>query len=266
MKTRWTLTLLIAGLALASIGRAADPVLPKPLRALMITGGCCHDYENQKRILAEGISARARVEWTVVHEGGESRDHKVSIYSKPDWAKGYDVVVHNECFGGVTDDAFVEGIAKAHEEGTGAVVIHCSMHSYRNAKTDAWRQCLGVSSFRHQQKDAVDVEPLKPHHPILIGFPSKWHTPNGELYEIVKVWPNCTPLAQAFGTRTQANHPCIWVNQHGKGRVFGTTLGHHNETMEHPVYLDLVTRGLLWASGRLQDNGKPSPGYAAENP
>jgi hypothetical protein len=30
----------------------------EPLRALLITGGCCHDYEAQKKILTEGISAR----------------------------------------------------------------------------------------------------------------------------------------------------------------------------------------------------------------
>ena len=35
----------------------------------MVTGGCCHDYEAQKKILSEGISARANVEWTIVHEG-----------------------------------------------------------------------------------------------------------------------------------------------------------------------------------------------------
>src|SRR5678815_604290 len=104
---------------------------PKPLRALMVTGGCCHDYENQKRILSEGISARANVEWTIVHEGGDTREHRVSIYEKPDWAKGYDVVLHNECFGSVNDVAFVEAIATAHKAGVPAVMLHCSSHSYR---------------------------------------------------------------------------------------------------------------------------------------
>ena len=46
----------------------------KPLKVLMITGGCCHDYENQKHILAEGFSARANVEFTIVHE--ETEDGK----------------------------------------------------------------------------------------------------------------------------------------------------------------------------------------------
>src|SRR5688572_32172294 len=79
----------------------------KPIKALLVTGGCCHDFAAQKKIIPEGISARANVEWTVVHEG-DDREHRVSIYSNPDWSKGYDVVVHNECYGFVNDVALVE--------------------------------------------------------------------------------------------------------------------------------------------------------------
>jgi hypothetical protein len=31
--------------------------------------------------------------------------------------------------------------------------------------------------------------------------------------------------------------------------------------MKTDVYLDLVARGLLWAIGKLGDDGKPLPGY-----
>src|SRR5229473_493113 len=75
----------------------------KPIRALLVTGGCCHDYTHQKTILTEGISARANVEWTIVHEGDGTTTHRMSIYEKPDWAKGFDVVVHDECFSDVKD-------------------------------------------------------------------------------------------------------------------------------------------------------------------
>jgi len=65
------------------------------LRALLVTGGCCHDYQNQKTILTQGISARANVSWTIVHEGTD-RDYMVSIYTNANWAAAYDVVVHDE--------------------------------------------------------------------------------------------------------------------------------------------------------------------------
>jgi type 1 glutamine amidotransferase len=80
------------------------------------------------------------------------------------------------------------------------------------------------------------------------------------LYVIAKLWPNCVPLAQGMGV-TNVENVCVWVNTYGKGRTFGTTLGHGNDTVESDVYLDLVTRGLLWACNKLDDDGKPKPGY-----
>ena len=44
----------------------------------------------------------------------------------------------------------------------------------------------------------------------------------------------------------------MWVNDYEGTRVFGTTLGHHNETVGHDAYLDLLTRGTLWAAGKLE--------------
>jgi uncharacterized protein len=232
----------------------------EPLRALLITGGCCHDYVQQKKILTEGISARAKVTWTIVHEGDDIKDHEVSIYSKPDWAKGYDVIVHDECFGQVTNAVFVERIAQAHTNGLPAVVLHCSIHSYRYSNTDEWRKVLGVSSMRHQAKRAFTVVNTKPEHPVMKGFPTEWKDFPDELYEIVKEWPNCIPLAKGMGVKN-SEHTCVWLNTCGKTRVFGTTLGHGNDTVESTVYLDLVTRGLLWACDKLDDNGKPKSGY-----
>src|SRR5690242_12222006 len=107
----WKIGILALIICVAGdFARAAEP-----LRALLITGGCCHDYEAQKKILSEGISARANVTWTIIHEGtSDSKDTKFSIYNKPDWAKGFDVVVHNECSGFVTNVDWVEHIARAH--------------------------------------------------------------------------------------------------------------------------------------------------------
>ncbi|MEO6183277.1 MAG: ThuA domain-containing protein [Verrucomicrobiota bacterium] len=235
----------------------------EPLRALLITGGCCHDYPAQKKTLSEGISARANVTWTIVHEGDSAgREHKMSVYEKPDWAKGYDVIVHNECFGKVTNIAFIEQIVRAHTNGVPAVMIHCSMHSYRETTSDEWRKLLGVSSYRHQPKRAFKVITVKADHPIMKGFPETWQDAEDELYEIKKVWPNCVPLAKSLTPdNEQDQHVSIWVNTYGNCRVFGTTLGHLNDTIKTDLYLDLVTRGLLWSCDKLDKNGKPKSGY-----
>ena len=137
----------------------------------------------------------------------------------------------------------------SHRRGVPAVFIHCSLHSYRGADTDAWRSLMGARSTSHERARPLKVENLKPHHPIMKHFPPMWDTPNGELYKIEKMWPDAIPLAQAYGQDTQKDHVVAWLNHLGNARVFTTTLGHHNETMQSEIYLDMVSRGLLWAVG-----------------
>lgn len=257
---RW-LYLALALCALTTAVSAQDK--PTKLKGLLVTGGCCHDYENQKRIITEGLGQRASISFDVVHEGGAGRDHKVSVYQQPGWAKKYDVVVHNECFGDMKDDDLIKSVAQAHFEGVPGVFIHCSLHSYRNAPVgaDSWRELLGVTSRRHEKQRAEMVRNIKADHPVMLGFPKEWKTPNGELYVIEKVWPNCTPLAQAHGEDTKQDHTVIWTNNFGKARVFGTSLGHHNETMNTEEWLGVVSRGLLWSVDKLDDQGKAKPGF-----
>jgi type 1 glutamine amidotransferase len=87
------------------------------------------------------------------------------------------------------------------------------------------------------------------------GFPEKWTTPKGELYHIEKMWDSAKPLATGYSPETKSDHACLWVNEFGekKTRVFGTTVGHYNEEMQDPVFQTYITRGLLWACQKLDD-------------
>src|SRR5678815_5788829 len=113
--------------------------------------------------------------------------------------------------------------------------------------------CLGISSYDHEALRTLQVTNLNPVHPIMRGFPHNWSAPADELYKVAVLWPGIVPLAQSYGQETMTNHVNVWANTYGSGRVFATTLGHANTTVAHPTYLDLITRGLLWACGRLDD-------------
>ena len=261
MIDRFTLSLIVAAGIMAPLdgqevvsprGLSGRVERERPLQALLVTGGCCHDYARQQRILARGISARANVIWTVAHQGGQTTNTPIPLYRDPEWWQGFDVVVHNECFADVRDREFVEKIIRPHRAGLPAVLIHCAMHCYRTGD-DQWFEFVGMRSPGHGPQYAYTVDNLRPDHPIMGRFGERFVTPKGELYHSVELFDTATALAHARRKSDGRPQVCIWTNQYGRGRVFATTIGHHNVTMVEPVYLDTVARGLLWACGKDPD-------------
>ncbi len=223
----------------------------RPIRALLVTGGCCHNYPFQTACLTNAMSRHAPVQWTLVQEGGTGTRAEIPLYTNPQWARGYDVVVHNECFADTKSPKYIRQITSAHHAGVPAVVIHCAMHTYRATEIHDWREFLGVTSRRHDHMSRYPVKKVQPNHPIVRPIPDNWVTPKDELYIIEKASPNMVPLATSTSERDAQSQPVIWVNQYGKARVFGTTYGHSDDTFADPVFIDYVCRGLLWSVGSL---------------
>ena len=273
---------LVLGLAtlgsLASLP-AADAV--KPLKVLLVLGGCCHDYGTQKMLLAEGISARANVEFTVEHNPDKGTKPIFEFYKNADWAKGYDVILHDECAADVVEQGYVANILNAHKAGVPAVNLHCAMHCYRwgnfrerslKAGDDnaGWFEFTGLQTTGHGPQEPISITFTDNQHPITKGV-ANWTTIKEELYNNIQLFPTTVTLAKGDQVvkdkKTQAERTdsavIAWTNEYGpnKTRVFNTTLGHNNDTVSDARYLDLISRGLLWAAGKLDAEGKPLPGY-----
>src|SRR5947207_5767460 len=131
----------------------------KPIRVLLVTGGCCHDYAKQKDILAKGLAERANVEVTISFyeiKENKGKEKLNPVYEKADWSKDFDVVIHDECDATVNDLAAVANILKPHKDGLPGVVLHCGMHSYRtkgwdnkSAPPTPWFEFTGLPTIRH---------------------------------------------------------------------------------------------------------------------
>ena len=255
----WVVSLTLTLFGIGAIQAGETPPVRKPIRALLVTGGPFHDYRRQEKILTEGMATRANIEWTVVLEEKNETNYQIPLFDKPNWAEGYDVVVHNECYADVADPAYVAKVVAVHKAGVPAVVVHCAMHTFRGLKSDEWHEFLGVTTFSHGAQHPLLVRNDQPTHPIMKGFPTSWTTGNEELYKIDKLWPDSVALASAEETNKQV-YPVFWTHQYGQGRVFGTTLAHNHKTMSDPVFLDLFARGLLWSCGRLDESGMPTAG------
>lgn len=259
---------------------------PKPLKVLLVLGGCCHDYQKQQFILSDGLAARINAEFVIEYSPITTTKPEFGIYKNADWAKGYDVVIHDECAADINDAATIDNILNAHKNGIPAVNLHCAMHSYRSgeykkpmapsAAEAKWFDMLGLQSCSHGAQMPITVEYTDPQHPITKGL-QNWVTDNEELYNNVhgiegnfKTWPSAHALAtgkQEQGDKPGSNYTVIaWTNNYGpkQTRIFSTTLAHNNGTIGDARYLDLVARGLLWTVGKLDDNGQPLPGYASK--
>jgi len=240
---------------------AADGV--KPLKALLVIGGCCHDYAAQKEILAQGLAARAHVEVTIAYDPDTTTKHLNPVYEKADWAAGFDVVIHDECSSDVKDKAVIDRILAPHRAGLPAVLLHCGMHSYRSEGypgVTPWFEFTGLQSTGHGPQAPIDVGFLKTDHAITKGL-ADWTTINEELYNnsAGKLLESATPLARGRqttrskkGESNTSDYVVAWINDYKGTKVFATTLGHNNQTVADARYLDLVTRGLLWSCGKLQ--------------
>lgn len=286
MKLRLVPSFAILSLALiAGSLQAADA--PKPLKVLLITGGCCHDYAKQKDILKEGLEKRANVVVDQIHTDDKSTKPPIAIYGNADYAKGYDLVIHDECAAGVSDQATVEAVLAPHRAGIPGVNLHCAMHCYRIGNPNDpvkelsdphafWFAYLGLQSSGHGPQEPIDVKILDKESPIMKGM-SDWTTIKEEHYNNIKILDTAHPLAHglqvvkakkkdAEGKETVEEKTVDWVDvwtnlYQGKTRVFSTTLGHNNDTVSDDKYLNLVTRGVLWATGHLNDDGTPAKGY-----
>jgi hypothetical protein len=263
------IALTLASLALTTTARAET----KPLRALLLTGGCCHDYATQKEILKKGIEARANIIVDQIHTDNKTIRPDLPIYGIPEYAKGYDVVIHDECAAGISDDAVIKGVLAPHKAGTPGVNLHCAMHSYRigdpakpadepGSPHAQWFEYLGLQSNRHSAQKPIEITYTDKEHPITKTL-ADWTTRHEELYNHIKVFPTAHPLAKGKqGKQDSDDFVVTWTNDYNGTKVFNTTIGHNNGTVEDPRYLDLVTRGLLWACGKLDEKGAVAEGYA----
>ncbi|MCA9127227.1 MAG: ThuA domain-containing protein [Planctomycetales bacterium] len=287
MRTQISLALFasIAVVAFPLVSYAQDT---KPLQILVVAGGCCHDYVTQTKLLKDGIEQRIHAKVSVVLSENTSTETTFELYQSDDWAKGFDVIVHDECSANVTERPYVERILAAHRNGVPAVNLHCAMHSYRwgdfrspvdtTAENGGWYEMLGVQSTAHGPKTPIDVTGIDNNHPIMDGF-ADWTTIDEELYNNIRVYDGTHALVggkqlQPASRQELRNNPnaqgreetavVAWTNEYGpkKTRIFSTSLGHQNDTVADARYMDLVVRGILWASGNLTADGSPKAGLS----
>jgi type 1 glutamine amidotransferase len=242
---RLLLCAVLAVVAASVAGRAQAPAPAQtPVNALIISGGCCHDYALQNKVIIDLLNAVMPIHWTAVQGMTNIPEGKLPFYQNPNYARGYDIVIHNVCWTADPSQPFLQQIAAPHKTGIPAMFFHCSLHSFRDSKQDDWRELIGITSRRHTPSHNITVK-WADNDPITAGLPP-FVTPIDELYVVEKVWPGTKAIGMAVNgvdngvQGPNETYPVVWTHEYGgRARVFGTSLGHANETFATNQFKEL---------------------------
>ncbi len=168
------------------------------------------------------------------------------------------------------EKAFYEAI----RGGKGFLGMHCATdtfghHGKRNkGPEDPYIQMIGGEFNGHGlQQEIVEIEVVDPKFPgVAEGFGS-----SGRTFRIKDEWYALKHIADDLhvifvqvtkgmhGPMYQRpNYPETWARNHGKGRVFYTSMGHREDVWENPMYQGLLLGALGWATGRVDADVTPN--------
>lgn len=165
-------------------------------------------------------------------------------------------------------DAYVSG-------GGGFVAVHAANNSFpewaeynrmiavggwggRDENSGPWLYVKDGKLFRdisagkggaHGPQHEFVVEVVNSDHPVTRGLPKRWLHTKDELYSRLRgPSEGVEILAAAKSDLTAELEPSLMVIQHGKGRVFHTTLGHADYSMLCRGFYLTLQRGAEWAA------------------
>ena len=185
----------------------------------------------------------------------------------------YDAVYLNNTVGDVFDTpdmraAFAAFVAR----GGGVVGNHGA--SVASPQWTAFGEILGATGASHREpteKATINIE--DPTHPLTLAFDGKPFEYVDEFYRLgppyardkvrvlLSIDPVVTDMMQGrcFGQclRDDNDYPVAWIRQHGKGRVFYTTLGHHPDLFWDARMLAMFLAGTQYALGDLEADATP---------
>lgn len=217
---------------------------------LYVTGGGFHDLEGQEEVLRSHLTERLDITWETDFTAGNDRFFKLERFNDPNWIDDYDVVIYNVCFAPIKDLDYIHSITQAHyDTGVAAVMLHCTMHTFRDAETEEWYRLIGLRTYHHEREQRTfKVEPINRYHRVMADFPDvAWVQPVDELYIVTHTYDTLVPLAEVYGPESKEWSPVMWLNTYGNARVVGTSAGHNTEVMADPVYIDFLVNGIEWA-------------------
>ena len=267
--------LTIAICAAFSVALSADrAAAAEKIRVLIIDGQNNHEWQKTTPLLVKALKESDRFVADVVTAPAAGQD--MSRF-RPEFAN-YDVVMSNyngDRWPKETEAAFVEFL----RGGGGFVSVHAANNAF--AEWPEYNEAIGLGGWfgrseksgpyvyykddklvrddspgrcgGHGEQHEFVVKLRDAKHPITKGLPERWLHTKDELYDTLRgPAKNMTVLATAYSDPktggTGRDEPMLMVLDFGKGRVFHTTLGHADYSMDCVGFIATLLRGTEWAA------------------
>ena len=166
----------------------------------------------------------------------------------------YDLLVACWTMGQI-EGKYSQNVAKAVGAGVGLAGCHGGMcDSFRN--DTQWQFITGGQWVSHPGGDGIDytVNIMAPSNPIVAGisdFPVKSEHYYMHIDPAIEVLASTRfPLVSYYHISNKpVDMPVVWTKMWGNGRVFYTSLGHHDDVFDNsPEAQEIMKRGMLWAA------------------
>ena len=189
-----------------------------------------------------------------------------AIYADAEFMASVDLII--QCIESEIDEASVQGLTQAVENGTGLIGWHGGV-LVGFTQSEPNYQLIGAKFVAHPGKPAgerignesdffiqhkIEFTSLGKEDEITRGFSDI------EL-ETEQYWLLADSYMKVLATTTQSAHhsdpwktpvtsPAIWSRQWGKGRIFICSPGHNLKVVSHPSITRIIQNGAIWATRR----------------
>jgi uncharacterized protein len=271
--SRFSFVAIAACAALFTSLSTSRATAAEKIRVLIIDGQNNHEWQKTTPLLVRALKESDRFVADVATTPAAGQD--MSKF-RPEFSD-YDVVMSNyngDRWPKETEQAFVDFL----RNGGGFVSVHAANNAF--AEWPEYNEAIGLGGWfgrseksgpyvyykddklvrddapgrcgGHGEQHEFVVE-ARAEHPIIKGLPKRWLHAKDELYDSLRgPAKNMTVLATAFSDPktggTSRDEPMLMVLDFGKGRVFHTTLGHADYSMDCVGFITTLLRGTEWAA------------------
>ncbi len=121
---------------------------------------------------------------------------------------------------------------------------------------DAYVKMLGGEFIKHGAQQVAKMRCVDPKFPGLekyadgFEFQEEWYSLKDFRKDIHVLLVQEAESMKGIEYQRPA-YPATWARQHGKGRVFYTSMGHREDVWTNPIFQEILVGGISWAVGNV---------------